>query len=61
MVKVKDRQTISLGRLISQEQHDSVSGVPVLMDVPLLGALFRSEKTNTVDKELKVTIRTTIL
>ncbi|MDF4917361.1 hypothetical protein P3588_24335, partial [Vibrio parahaemolyticus] len=40
---------------------DSVSGVPVLMDVPLLGALFRSEKTNTVDKELKVTIRTTIL
>ncbi|WP_257974113.1 secretin N-terminal domain-containing protein, partial [Vibrio parahaemolyticus] len=61
VVKVKDRQTISLGGLISQEQRDSVSGVPVLMDVPLLGALFRSEKTNTVDKELKVTIRTTIL
>lgn len=61
VVKVKDRQTISLGGLISQEQRDSVSGVPVLMDVPLLGALFRSEKTNTVDKELKVTIRTTVL
>ncbi|EGQ7708937.1 type II secretory pathway protein [Vibrio parahaemolyticus] len=61
VVKVLDGQTISLGGLISQEQRETVSGVPVLMDVPLLGALFRSEKTNTVDKELKVTIRTTIL
>ncbi|MCZ6359154.1 secretin N-terminal domain-containing protein [Vibrio parahaemolyticus] len=61
VVKVLDGQTISLGGLISQEQRETVSGVPVLMDVPLLGALFRSEKTNTVDKERKVTIRTTIL
>ncbi|HGF5048513.1 TPA: secretin N-terminal domain-containing protein [Vibrio parahaemolyticus] len=61
VVKVLDGQTISLGGLISQEHRETVSGVPVLMDVPLLGALFRSEKTNTVDKELKVTIRTTIL
>lgn len=61
VVKVKSGQTITLGGLISTEDRKSVSGVPFLMDVPLLGALFRSEGVNTVDKELKVTIRTTIL
>lgn len=61
VVKVEDGQTITLGGLISSEQRDSVSGVPVLMDIPLLGSLFRTEKTNTVEKELKVVIKTTIL
>ncbi|WP_459656944.1 secretin N-terminal domain-containing protein [Vibrio rotiferianus] len=61
VVKVLDGQTITLGGLISSEQRDSVSGVPVLMEIPLLGTLFRTEKTNTVEKELKVVIRTTIL
>lgn len=61
VVKVLDGQTITLGGLISSEQRDSVSGVPVLMEIPLLGSLFRTEKTNTVEKELKVVIRTTIL
>ncbi|EOU2464202.1 secretin N-terminal domain-containing protein [Vibrio navarrensis] len=61
VVKVRDSQTIALGGLISTEQRDSVSGVPVLMDIPLLGALFRSEGTESVKKELKVVIKTTIL
>ena len=61
VVKVRDSQTIVLGGLISTEQRDSVSGVPVLMDIPLLGALFRSEGTENVKKELKVVIKTTIL
>ncbi|MEZ8932470.1 secretin N-terminal domain-containing protein [Vibrio splendidus] len=61
VVKVRDRQTIALGGLISSEERKSVSGVPVLMDIPLLGALFRSEGTNQIKKELKVVIKTTIL
>ncbi|HDM8237212.1 secretin N-terminal domain-containing protein [Vibrio campbellii] len=61
VVKVKSGQTITLGGLISTEDRKSVSGVPVLMDIPLLGGLFRSEGVNSVDKELKVTIKTTIL
>ncbi len=61
VVKVRDNQTIALGGLISDEERDSVSGVPLLMDIPLLGALFRSEGTSTIQKELKVVIRTTIL
>ena len=61
VVKVQDRQTIALGGLISSEERKSVSGVPVLMDLPLFGALFRSEGTNQIKKELKVVIKTTIL
>ncbi|NOI34052.1 type II secretory pathway protein [Vibrio cyclitrophicus] len=61
VVKVRDRQTIALGGLISSEERKSVSGVPVLMDIPFLGALFRSEGTSQIKKELKVVIKTTIL
>ena len=61
VVKVQDRQTIALGGLISSEDRASVSGVPLLMDIPLLGALFRSEGTNQIKKELKVVIKTTVL
>ncbi|MDN3617021.1 secretin N-terminal domain-containing protein [Vibrio gallaecicus] len=61
VVKVQDQQTIALGGLISSEERKSVSGVPLLMDIPWLGAIFRSEGTNQVKKELKVVIKTTIL
>ena len=61
VVKVQDRQTIALGGLISSEDRTSVSGVPLLMDIPLLGALFRSEGTSQIKKELKVVIKTTVL
>ncbi len=61
VVKVRDRQTIALGGLISSEERKSVSGVPLLMDIPLIGSLFRSEGTSQIKKELKVVIKTTIL
>lgn len=61
VVKVANGQTISLGGLISNEERDSVSGVPVLMDIPLIGGLFRSTSTQTTKKELKVVIKTTVI
>jgi general secretion pathway protein D len=50
-VVVDDGQTIVLGGLIEDKLSDSVSGVPLLSDLPLIGALFRfttksNEKTN---------------
>ncbi|EMN7322031.1 hypothetical protein WB896_004423 [Vibrio vulnificus] len=59
-VAVKSGQTIVLGGLISDENRVTKSGVPVLQDIPLLGALFRSESTNKVQKELRVVIKTTV-
>jgi general secretion pathway protein D len=50
-VVVKDQQTVAIGGLISEREQESVSKVPVLGDIPLLGWLFKSstkkrEKTN---------------
>ncbi|ENY6169536.1 secretin N-terminal domain-containing protein [Vibrio fluvialis] len=60
-VVVRDGQTIALGGLISTENRQIESGVPGLKDVPLIGALFKSNSTNHVQKELKVILKTTIL
>ncbi len=60
-VAVRDHETIMLGGLIETTKNDSYSGVPVLMDIPLLGSLFRSS-TKTEDRtELIVLIRPTVL
>ncbi|WP_228767308.1 secretin N-terminal domain-containing protein [Vibrio hibernica] len=61
VVKVKDKQTIMLGGLISNDERKTVSGVPVLMDIPYLGALFRSDKMEKTQRELRIVIRTTVL
>ncbi|WP_080927909.1 secretin N-terminal domain-containing protein [Vibrio nigripulchritudo] len=61
VAKVKSRQTITLGGLISTEQRLSESGVPVLMHVPLLGAAFRWDRDVEIKKELSIVIKTTLL
>ncbi len=52
-VVVKDKETVVIGGLISEREQDSVSKVPLLGDIPLLGWLFKSttkkrEKTNLI-------------
>ncbi|WP_105902105.1 secretin N-terminal domain-containing protein [Vibrio gangliei] len=61
VVKVKDKQTIMLGGLISNDERTTQTGVPVLMDIPYLGALFRSDRTEKTQRELRIVIRTTVL
>lgn len=60
-VAVKDGETIILGGLIRTAKSKSVSGVPVLKDLPGLGALFRSTSESPTRKELMVLIRPTVL
>lgn len=52
-VIVKDQETVAIGGLISEIERESVSKIPLLGDIPLLGYLFRSktmkrEKTNLI-------------
>lgn len=42
-VVVRDNQTIVLGGLIGNTKSETVSKVPILGDIPLLGVLFRSK------------------
>jgi general secretion pathway protein D len=60
-VSVRDHDTIILGGLIETSKTKSGSGVPFLMNVPLLGYLFRSTSDKETRNELIVLIRPTVL
>ncbi|RDL42623.1 type II secretory pathway protein [Marinomonas piezotolerans] len=61
VARVINGETIALGGLISNETRRSVTGVPVLMNLPLLGRLFKSESEVNSQKELMVFIKTMVL
>ncbi len=47
LVRLRDGQTLILSGIIQDQERTDVSKVPILGDIPLLGALFRStDKTN---------------
>ena len=60
-VSVRDKETIILGGFISSEKSKSLSGVPLLKDIPILGALFRTTSKTDDRRELMVLIRPTVL
>ncbi|MGE9269454.1 MAG: secretin N-terminal domain-containing protein [Verrucomicrobiales bacterium] len=60
-VTVPDGSTIVLGGLIISRQTESVSGVPILSDIPYLGKLFSSTETNDDRAELMVFIQPRIV
>jgi general secretion pathway protein D len=60
-VAVRDRETIMLGGMITTDKRTSKSGVPILKDIPLLGALFRASGSDNRRRELIVLIRPTVL
>ena len=60
-VSVRDHDTIMLGGLIETDKNRNKSGVPFLMDIPMLGYLFRSSHVDETRNELIVLIRPTVL
>jgi general secretion pathway protein D len=55
-VIVQSGQTVVLGGLILETTTNSKSGIPVLMNIPGLGALFSTNTTDTFRTELIVTV-----
>ncbi len=53
-VRVRDNQTIVIGGLIRDRQAKGVSKVPILGDIPLLGALFRVEQNSMEKRNLLI-------
>jgi len=53
---IKDKQTVVIGGLKKQDKTRQISKVPLLGDLPLLGALFKFEGESTVNSELVVFI-----
>ena len=60
-VIVDDGGTIVLGGLIDEDVQESVSKVPLLGDIPVLGHLFKSSTTSKRKRNLMVFIRPTIV
>ena len=58
---VDNNQIIVLGGLVDEDTQDSISKVPFLGSVPLLGKLFQSSSSTTVKKNLMVFLRPTII
>ncbi|MBP8926685.1 MAG: type II secretion system secretin GspD [Pseudomonadales bacterium] len=60
-VLLKDNDILVLGGLMQDQRTESVQKVPLLGDIPLLGALFRSTSEVVEKKNLMVFVRTRIL
>jgi general secretion pathway protein D len=60
-VLVPDRNMLVLGGLISNETRETVSKVPGLGDIPVLGNLFRYRSSNTLKRNLMIFLKPTIL
>lgn len=52
VVRLKDGETMVIGGLIGSEESRSMSKIPFLGDLPILGNFFRSIKKNKTDSEI---------
>jgi general secretion pathway protein D len=53
--------TVVLGGLIDEDIQESVQKIPLLGDIPIIGALFKSTSTSTRKRNLMVFLRATII
>jgi general secretion pathway protein D len=60
-IAVRNGDTVMLGGFIKNQKSTSKSGVPFLMDIPLLGNLFSSRSDSKQREELIVMMRPTVL
>ena len=58
---VDNNQIIVLGGLVDEDTQDTISKVPFLGSLPLLGKLFQTSSSTTVKKNLMVFLRPTII
>ncbi|MDT8390253.1 MAG: type II and III secretion system protein [Lentisphaeria bacterium] len=60
-LELRDGQLVSIGGLLRNEELERERRVPVLSAIPLLGHLFRGTSQQTVQSQLVIFIRVTIL
>ena len=52
IVQLKDGESLVLGGLLQEDTIKSMSKIPLLGDIPILGALFRSTQNDLKETEL---------
>ncbi len=61
VVRLKDGETMVIGGLIGSEESKSLSKVPFLGDLPILGAFFRSVRKSKSDSEIMIFLTAHVL
>ena len=61
LVRLRDGQTLILSGIITQQDRSTVSKVPILGDIPVLGVLFRSQEDVTQRSEVIVMLTPKII
>ena len=61
IVRVRDGQIVAIGGLMTQETHNTKTGVPGLQTLPAVGGLFRQSSDATSKRELVVLMRPTVI
>lgn len=61
MVRLKDGETMVIGGLISSEEIKSMSKVPFLGDLPILGNLFKSVRSGVTNSEIFIILKAKIV
>jgi len=51
-VEVGDGETVVIGGLKSEEVQEADTGIPILMDIPIIGALFRFRRTQVQVRDM---------
>jgi len=54
MVRVMDGETVVLGGVIRKDESVNLRRTPLLADIPIIGKLFQSRRTETTDTELLI-------
>ena len=60
-VRLKDGETMVIGGLIDSDESRSLSKIPFLGDLPILGAFFRSVRTSKTETELMIFLTAHVL
>jgi type II secretory pathway component GspD/PulD (secretin) len=60
-IMVPNGGTMVIGGIVTQDKSDTVSGIPILSDIPLLGWLFRRNQTSEEKRTLYIFLTPYIL
>jgi type IV pilus assembly protein PilQ len=60
-VLVRDGETVVIAGLTVTERSESRSGIPLLMDLPLLGKMFRTSRLSEVQRDLMILVTPNIV
>jgi len=60
-IRIRDGQAVILGGVIANEDRDNETGIPVLKDIPIIGALFKTTEHVSSERVLLIIVQSHIL